>query len=102
MRGDAGESVDVRLVFDAAGHHRLQVGGAGILDRHAVAGHHGQHAVNVEDRLIDAVGGEVPEAVEVRLIFEFESPGDGPQQVDAVLGREVEMAGYDCRGIARI
>ncbi len=47
------------------------------------------HAEDVEDGLVDAVGGEGAEAFEVLLAFELEGPGDHADEVDLIFGGEV-------------
>src|SRR5688572_930269 len=54
-----------------------------------VAGELAEHAKGVEHCLVDAIGGEVPEAVEVRLPLEQEGPGDGAVDLDAGAAREL-------------
>ena len=56
--------------------------GAGGCD--AVAGHEAEHAEDVEHGLVDAVGGERAEALEVVLVFELKRPAQHGEQVDAV------------------
>ena len=49
----------------------------------AIAAHLAQHAERVQDGLVDAVGRQIAEAVEVRLVLEEERPRDGAEQVHA-------------------
>ncbi len=95
-RADVGRSAHSRLgdliQGDRAGAHGL----------HPLPAHQPEHAEHVQHRLLDAVGGQRAEAVEPRLVFELEGPGDGAEEVHAVTPRQVVLPGEGRRRVAGV
>src|ERR1017187_7963675 len=79
----------VGLVADAGFGDVVGRDGGGAGGGDAITGEEAGHAEDVEDGLVDAVGGEGAEAFEVLLAFELEGPGDHADEVDLVLGGEI-------------
>ncbi len=97
-----GHGMHVRPIFDAGRQHRLERDRGGAFGRHSVPCHHSEHAKNIQNGLIDAIGRKVAESVEIRLILKLERPGDGPQQVHTVLRGKVEVARHHGGRITRV
>src|SRR5207237_3837476 len=67
-----GDRTDVWLLTDAHVAHGFERKRTRAVNRHELAAHPPQHTKDVQYRLVDAVGRQIAESVEVRLAFELE------------------------------
>ena len=89
MPGAGGDGVYVRAGSYAVLDELVQANGGGAGGGELVAVELAEHAEDVEDGLVDAVGGEFPEAGEGWLVLKLEGPDDASLEVDAVLAGEL-------------
>ena len=71
-------------------------------DGYAIAMHQRRHAEDVQHRLVDAIGRQRPETVEVRLVLEFKRPGQHALDVRLMLVGELEDVVHCDGRVARV
>jgi len=87
-----GQRVDVGRIAHACCQQSIERDAAAARYLDPIALQHAGHAEEVEDRLIDPVGGERAEAVEIRLPFKFERPRECAFQIRAMPSGQVIFA----------
>src|SRR5438105_15406684 len=60
--------------------------------RQAITAHHAEHAEHVQEGLVDAIGRQVTEPIEIELVLEFEGPGHGSLEIHAVARGQIVLA----------
>src|SRR5271167_199994 len=80
------EHVDVRILADPFGKHRVERYRAAARSLNAIPSHEPGHSVEVENWFVHAVGRKSPETIEIRLPLELERPRHHPFDANVILG----------------
>ena len=102
MIGLGGEGIDVRRLSHACVENVVERNLPGAGGAYALSGHEPGHAKDVDDGLVDTVGGERAEAFEIVFVFKLERPRQHGNQIDFVPVPEGEETLDSCGGVGGI
>ena len=102
MAAAGSDGVDIGMFAHARLQNLVDADRAAALSFYPLAFHQAKHPEKVKDGLVDAVGGQCAEPVEVRLVFKLEGPGEKAFKIRMIAVGQVEHVANRSCSVGRI